>query len=1225
METNRMELKRAVNEGSIAKVEWLAESCGRPLHWPDDYTYDLLSTSIKNDFIAITKHLLFKSINVNPLKEISGERCTPILHLAIKNILSSDIEVIELLIHQEYDINTRDKEGNTALHAAVEYRNYEMTKLLLSNGADINIAGALDKTPLHIAAETGDEAIVELLLTNQADLSLIDRNEQSPILVAVKKGHVAIVDLFLKHQKNLAAGEKSPRARTTPLHVAADNSNQEMIELLLNKYNANVNAKDQGGVIPLHYAVKKRSLQTVKNLLEHGTQVDVACTWEDRPGIQPLHLAAEEGNLEIIQLLLTHSAKINCSDEDGRTPLHLAVKKGCLRTVEFLLQREAYVNSTCLSREIKGYTPLHCATEDGNLEIIALLLAYGADVNANASNKYNRTSGVPLTPLKIALNNGMVSVTRLLLDHGAYVEPQDLTAEGYQENYVRLARMNYTEKIQRQLFYAVEEGSEEEVKRYLDEGAFIEVTNTSGNTMLHCAVKKSQENIINLLLDRGANTEVPDQLGYTALLIACLKKNKRAVELLLTRGANGNAQDSSGKAILHYVVEEGCEKITKILLDHGVNINVADNEGKTTIHYAYQQGYYQYLNPINKFSIIKQLVSRGADINARQNDGNTILHSALLWHHENIVQLLVDEGVDVNVLDNEGKNLLNFALKHCQDQPSLIDCILRCGPDVEDKSTKKEFRKLLRSSEKNSWMIVDSLINHGFSIDKEDARDTEIFFIAVQKGYHKIVEDQLRLGMDVNVTNARGKSALFYAIENFDVNVVKLLIANKADVNINDNLSRVALHFISFKENVTIANEYPAGKVLRLTDFDKMLINKMEIVKIMLANDVDIEAKTKNGMTILHASTNREYLDIVRLLLQHNANPNCRTYRKTTPLHVAAEIGNAEIFNLLLTYNANVNLRNSKGLSALHMAVEKGNLAIVELLLNKGINVDLTVPAIKTTGLHIAAVRGHAEIVEYLLRNNADLNHCDETGATALHMATAENQKDVVEILLKYGCNINALTSLQKTAFEFTSSSYAKINLHQDLSPADYQTLTTTPINPLINDMLQQQVVRLKTANLTVSHVVFAKSYYMSNTHAKRNWVRSVEASCTSEIERLKKRKIDRTEYSLYDILASESDSRSETLARNQYVVRALVGNEFETTYRNYGAMINMKHKKGLKRTVLVQHTKFFFELVRNKDDESLPILQVPCVDKIFSFLSDKDLRALLVFCQPGCFSINEL
>jgi ankyrin repeat protein len=61
----------------------------------------------------------------------------------------------------------------------------------------------------------------------------------------------------------------------TPLHVAAENSHEAVVWILL-ECNAEINAADKNSKTPLHAAAKNRHEAVVQLLLEHDPDVNAA-------------------------------------------------------------------------------------------------------------------------------------------------------------------------------------------------------------------------------------------------------------------------------------------------------------------------------------------------------------------------------------------------------------------------------------------------------------------------------------------------------------------------------------------------------------------------------------------------------------------------------------------------------------------------------------------------------------------------------------------------------------------------------------------------------------------------------------------------------------------------------------------------------------------------------------------------------------------------------------
>ena len=66
--------------------------------------------------------------------------------------------------------------------------------------------------------------------------------------------------------------------------------------------------------------LKVEKVAIVRQLIDHGA--DVAA--RDETGLMPLHLAAFSGSVEIVRLLIEHGADVTAQDLCNATPLHSA-------------------------------------------------------------------------------------------------------------------------------------------------------------------------------------------------------------------------------------------------------------------------------------------------------------------------------------------------------------------------------------------------------------------------------------------------------------------------------------------------------------------------------------------------------------------------------------------------------------------------------------------------------------------------------------------------------------------------------------------------------------------------------------------------------------------------------------------------------------------------------------------------------------------------------------
>ena len=106
--------------------------------------------------------------------------------------------------------------------------------------------------------------------------------------------------------------------------------------------------------------------------------------------------------------------------------------------------------------------------------------------------------------------------------------------------------------------------------------------------------------------------------------------------------------------------------------------------------------------------------------------------------------------------------------------------------------------------------------------------------------------------------------------------------------------------------------------------------NRIEIAKILLAHQADINAISNMG-TALMAATYKGDLEMVNFLLDNKANPNITDKKSTTALHLACIFNKTEIAKTLLRHRAKTNLKDAKQKTALDYAVLNNNIDLIKL------------------------------------------------------------------------------------------------------------------------------------------------------------------------------------------------------------------------------------------------------------------------------------------------------
>ena len=103
------------------------------------------------------------------------------------------------------------------------------------------------------------------------------------------------------------------------IHTTARDGFEEICELLLTKFGADPNAKDNAGNTPLHLSAENNTIRVAGVLISHVADLNT----QNNDGETPLHWAAKNESSEVGCLLLSHGANHSINDNSGVAPVDL--------------------------------------------------------------------------------------------------------------------------------------------------------------------------------------------------------------------------------------------------------------------------------------------------------------------------------------------------------------------------------------------------------------------------------------------------------------------------------------------------------------------------------------------------------------------------------------------------------------------------------------------------------------------------------------------------------------------------------------------------------------------------------------------------------------------------------------------------------------------------------------------------------------------------------------
>ncbi|KAM4601065.1 inversin isoform 2-T3 [Polymixia lowei] len=435
------------------------------------------------------------------------EEMTP-LHLATRHPSPKPLAL--LLKHiGPGEVDTQDKNKQTALHWSAFYNRPEHVRLLIKHDSNIGVPDSEGKIPLHWAAHSQEPSAtqtVRCILEAAPTESLLnwqDYEGRTPLHFAVADGNEAVVEVLTSYEGcSVTAYDNLFR---TPLHWAALLGHARIVHLLLERNTSGTIPSDSQGATPLHYGAQSNYAETVGVFLSHPSVKDEP----DLEGRTAFMWAAGKGSDDVIRTMLTlpPHIDINMADKYGGTALHAASLSGHVSTVRLLLERGAMVDSL----DVRKHTALFRACEMGHRDVILTLIKGSARVDLVDVDGH--------TALHWAALGGNAEVCQVLMENGISPNVQD----------------------------------------------------QAGRTPLQCAAYGGYITCMAVLMENHADPNIQDKEGRTALHWSCNNGYLDAVKLLLGYNAFPNHMEHTEERYtpLDYALVGEHSEVTQFMLEHG--------------------------------------------------------------------------------------------------------------------------------------------------------------------------------------------------------------------------------------------------------------------------------------------------------------------------------------------------------------------------------------------------------------------------------------------------------------------------------------------------------------------------------------------------------------------------------------------------------------------------------------------------------------------------------
>lgn len=192
----------------------------------------------------------------------------------------------------------------------------------------------------------------------------------------------------------------------------------------------------------------------------------------------------------------------------------------------------------------------------------------------------------------------------------------------------------------------------------------------------------------------------------------------------------------------------------------------------------------------NDIKAVKELIASGADVNwQNERNGYTpLMIAACLRNHEEMAKLLISEGADIDHQNKRGTTSLILACSfNCVEMAKLL---ISEGADINIRG--KDGETALIAAGCLSQELVELLLSKGADVNAKKVNGTGVFTECINGVLWKSVtlelaEILLSRGVDIDEARTSGGSQgftnLIMAVDSNNEEVVRFLIKNGADVN----------------------------------------------------------------------------------------------------------------------------------------------------------------------------------------------------------------------------------------------------------------------------------------------------------------------------------------------------------------------------------------------------------------------------------------------------------
>ncbi|XP_050440490.1 ankyrin-3-like [Adelges cooleyi] len=541
---------------------------------------------------------------------------------------------------------------------------------------------------------------------------------------------------------------------------------------------------------------------------------------------------------------------------------------------------------------------------------------------------------------------------------------------------------------------AIERGHYDTVKRMITWNRYL-MHCPSGRTSdypVHVAVQAGHQRIVKLLLNRGADPNARNAHRKTPMHQCVLNCRHNIVGLLVDHGAELDSTDGSNNTPLDLATLMNEKRCLDLLLNYEVPQN------------ALNRAFYKAVSQDNTV-LMNKLLNRGAELEYRDEvTGFTALLMAIKSKHVRSTQLLLEKGANPMVHDFFRWTCLHFAVYFQFPQRILAMILQNCSKKLIDFKTCNQETALHLAAKRGNEMAAFTLLRAGATVNSLDCRSRTPLLTALHWQNEMVARFIVHAGANVNRVPGSIQTPLHAAVARNNLSLVQLMLEHGAQVVDLDNedIDWTVIHsacetgdvkmlecLLDFCEPDVLAALH-CGRRPKPPLFVAACRGHSTAVKALLARGVDINTRSENNETALHAAVRANNAGLVETLLNAGACIDARdSLTASRPLDVSVYTWGRRV-------TVTAQLMHSDRMAK---AVIRHDLDTVSFLLSCGVSPNMTTEAFGSP-LHVAVRHRRYELMATILSSDRSRTSIRHNGVTPLDYATDMGDARAVKMIL---------------------------------------------------------------------------------------------------------------------------------------------------------------------------------------------------------------------------------